>query len=371
MGASAPIAICVELFLRLLYSTNMYKIINAEEVLDLMLNKVSLSRYDQKFFQNLQIYNVLSRKPLTSNQVSLFTKVVQKYSSQLNKLQFDSIELSKLPWTLQVVPSLPEFTQASIKIENNQIILRCPYKQTFIQDFRELKLMIWNRDERFYYTEYGLNRLKYIVNCVSKHYNDIKFCDISQGILNEMLQYSDTDCWNPTLYKRDNFIFIAATNEKLEETIKNIKFDLSLPTLALLSSYGIKFDSYLVSELKQQYSEEDLNLALNREYKHEYDDLKNLIDRLEKIGCDYIQYASLYTPKGQNEIISDIKSLTNIPIIQTVLKSAKVKKHESTDMSIYKMPVLIKSNSYNFQNYGSKHLAKVVELVNSNPIELK
>ncbi len=63
----------------------MNRILNAEEVLDLMLNHVSLSRYDQKFFYNLQLQNVLPKKAITSNQAELFKKVVKKYNTQLKK----------------------------------------------------------------------------------------------------------------------------------------------------------------------------------------------------------------------------------------------------------------------------------------------
>jgi hypothetical protein len=345
----------------------MHRILNAEEVLDLMLSKLSLSRYDQKFFYNLQLQNVLPRKSLTTNQSALFTKVVQKYAGQLSKLGLDAIELSQLPWTLKIIQSSTEFTQASISIHNDEIYLRCPFKQAFLQEFREHKLMIWNRDERFYVTSYGLNKLKHIINCVTKHYGDIKFCETTQGILEEVAKYKEGKCWGPTLCKRNNFLFIAGINESLHNVIKDIDLNTTLPTLALLASYGISFDKDLIKELENHYSADELSIALYRNHKHDFIDLPNLLKILDKIGCDIIQYTSMYIAKGQNEIVYDIKKLTSIPVEQIHFKN----NNNTLEINRYKMPVQISSNSFHFYKSKSNFFSKLIELVNNNPIELK
>jgi hypothetical protein len=345
----------------------MNRILNAEEVLDLMLNHVSLSRYDQKFFYNLQLTNVLPRKAITSNQAALFTKVVKKYKKQLSTLNYDADQLSEISWTLPIIQSSPEFTHAQISVENNELILRCPFKQAFVQEFRDHSVMVWNREKRLYNTEYGLYKLKLIINCVMKHYNEIKFCDTIQNIINEISIYDESQCWDPTLVKCNDRLYIANLNESLNNATKHIELSTSLNTLAILCSYGIKISYKLQKQLLSEHSIEDLHFAVNRQVTHEVSDVEGLAEKLKKINCDYALHASLmYAKEDVHDFAKALVQHINFPVETSNMRKI------TWNSNKYEMPVLLKSmSSYSFAGFGSPYAAKVINLVNSNPIEIK
>jgi len=299
----------------------MNRLLNAEEVLDLMLNHVSLSRYDQKFFYNLQVTNVLSRKPITSNQVALFKKVVKKYKTQLGKHQFDSEQLSELPWTLTVIQSSPEYTQAQFSIENGELILKCPYKASFVQEFRDHSIMTWNREKRFYNTEFGLYKLKFNLN------------------------------------------------EPLARVIKDIELNTDLSTISLLVSYGIKISEHVINKLKNEYTLDEIKFAIHRNVIHELADVEGLAVKLRKIKCDYVIYAAvLHSSLDALNYDQQLKKHLNFPIDKV--------NNRNTDKFVepnkYNMPVMIRSSSsYSAFMSGTFYASKVITLVNSSPIELK
>lgn len=344
----------------------MNRLLNAEEVLDLMLNHVSLSRYDQKFFYNLHVTNVLSRKPITSNQASLFKKVVKKYKTQLSKQQFDADQLSELPWTLKVIESSPDFTHALISIEGNELILRCPFKQAFVQEFRDHSVMIWNRDKRHYSTEFGLYKLKIIINCVMKHYQNIKFCSNIQEILNEISIYDEHACWDPTLTRCNGNLYIFNLNESLDSAISHIKLNTELSTLALLASYGIQVSDSLKKELQKIYEVDDLNFAINRQIIHEVSDIVGLADKLTKIKCEYALHASTYSTLESETYHKTLAQYVDFPVQSTNMRRF------AYPIKQYQMSAILKSMSaYSFSGAGSFYAGKIINLVNSNPIDIK
>lgn len=344
----------------------MNRLLNAEEVLDLMLNHVSLSRYDQKFFYNLQITNVLCRKPITSNQASLFKKVVKKYKTQLSKQQFDAEQLSELPWTLGVIESSPNFTHAFISLEGGELILRCPFKQAFIQEFRDHSVMVWNREKKFYNIEFGLHTLKIVLNCVMKHYQNVKFCADIQEIINEISIYDEHNCWEPTLTLCNERLYIFNLNESLEQAISEIELNTDLSTLALLCSYGIKTSEKLKKQLLKIYSHEDITFATNRQHVWEVSDVAGLADKLKKINCDYALYASIHSTSETETYHKILAQYVDFPVQSTNMRKITL------SVKAYNMPVILKSMSaYSFLGAGCFYAGKIINLVNSNPINIK
>ena len=217
----------------------MHKFKYAEEVVDFLLSNVRLGTYDKRFMANLLMTKIIPRDSVTSNQVSLFKKVVQKYHKQLLALQLNSIELSEIPWGLTIVTSSSEFTDASIKIEDDNIILYTPYKDSFVKEFRSVRLMTWSHEFKHYVTPFSLNKLKGILETVKKHYTKVNCCNTIQDILKEVEIYSSVTCWNPTLVKINGNMYIAAINEPLY----NATIDIDLYNQQeLLIDYGIMID---------------------------------------------------------------------------------------------------------------------------------
>jgi len=211
----------------------------AEEVVDFLLSNIRMGTYDKRFMANLLITKIIPRNSVTTNQVSLFKKVVQKYHKQLLTLQINSVELSEMPWGLTIVPSSSEFTNASIKIEDGNIILYTPYKESFVKEFRSIRLMTWSHEFKHYVTPFSLNKLKGILEKVKKHYDKINYCDTVQDILKEVEIYASITCWNPTLVKINGNMYIAAINEPLYNA--TLEVDL-YNQQELLIDYGIMID---------------------------------------------------------------------------------------------------------------------------------
>lgn len=214
----------------------MHKFKYAEEVVDFLLSNIRLGTYDKRFMANLLMTKIVPRNSVTSNQVSLFKKVVQKYHKQLVALQLDAIELSEMPWGLKIITSSSEFTEASIKIEDDRIMLYTPYKDSFVKEFRAAKFMLWDFDSKQYTAMFSLPKLKKILEIVNKHYSTITHCDTIQGILKEIESYASATYWDPTLVNVNGNMYIAAINEPLY----NATLDIDLYNQQeILTNYGI------------------------------------------------------------------------------------------------------------------------------------
>ena len=344
----------------------MNRLLNAEEVLDLMLNHCSLSRYDQKFFYNLQLNNILSRNPITSNQAKLFTKVVKKYVKQLSLHKVDANIAAELPWTLKIIESSPDYTHAHISIEDDELILRCPYKQAFVQEFRDKSVMVWNREKKQYNTDFGLYKLKVVISSVMKHYDQIKFCDKIQNIVNEISTLDENACWEPTLTICNDRLYIFNLNESLDKALHNVELNTELSTLALLCAYGINVSEKLKKELFKKHAPEDVTFAINRQNVWEVTDVVGLSDKLKKINCDYTLHLSIHQTTESENYHKILANLVDFPVQSSNMRKLTIAVKD------YKMPVICKSMSaYTFSGAGCYYAGKIINLVNSNPIDIK
>jgi hypothetical protein len=179
--------------------------------------------------------------------------------------------------------------------------------------------------------------------------------------------YDDNQCWDPTLVKCNGRLYIANLNESLDKAIKHIELNTSLNTLATLCSYGIKISHKLQKQLLSDYSIDDLYFAVNRQVTHEVSDVKGLAKKLEKINCDYALHASMmYAKEDIHDFTKALIHYVNFPVETSNMRKI------TWNSKKYDMPVLLKSmSSYSFAGSGSTYAAKVINLVNSNPIEIK
>jgi hypothetical protein len=342
---------------------------NAEEALEYLIYNIRLGTYDKKFMLNLQTTKVLARKPITSNQHSLFKKVVQKYHKQLAQKEIDSIELSTLPWSLEVVPSTSEYTESSIKIENDQLILYTPYKATFLKEFRPLNLMDWNRDEKRYTAPYGLRTLKLIMDVVCRHYSELSVCDTIKNMLNELAEYETVKYWTPTLIKSNGRLYIAASNQYLDDAMGNVELDLKLSTLSKIAALGINTSEF-ISQLTEDEKSPELMLALTTNATWDLDKFYELGPILKQIEADYLIIVSSYSNVMDAAISAGIEqfgipfsSYTEFKIQTGLLKQLTNPK--------YKHPVHIRFGKHgSMHNLGKKFASKVIDIVDSTPIAL-
>lgn len=345
----------------------------AEDVLDLLISKVSLGTYDKKFCYSLQINNVGLGKPITSNQHALFKKIVLKYSKQIQKLGLDAITLSELSWTLKVITSSSEFTIPSIKITDDTITVRTPFKSNFVQDARNARIMHWNHADKYYTSKFGLYNLKTIINLVTKHYDNFTCCEHTTQIINDLLPYDTCKYWIPTLVKRQNSFYIVACTPELCEQIKDIELNTKHSTLAKLVYYGVKIDEDLVQELlnqcKDELSKNRILFATSSHYSIDGNSIAELKVLLNDVECDYLFYSLLSSKSTVKESVR--RDLESLQIENFQIGSWNDKDSNKLYDRKLKMPVLIKYGSLSHLGSGSSFSAKIITITNNEQVDIK
>jgi hypothetical protein len=352
-----------------------------EEVLELLLAKISLSRYDRKFFQSLQVSNVYTNKPITSNQLALFKKVVSKYHRQLATLNYNAIDLVDTPWTLKIIESSGEFTKPIIKIEGDKIVVRTPYKLNFVKDFRAAfdKQITWDHETKSYSGEFGLFTLKKIIEITRKHYDEIVFSDDIHDILQKIETYQNAKVWDPVLVRRNGNLYIACINEVLNEVTKDIPLATDIKTIAALIKFGIKIDDELISELSIEMGEEynkKLKFVSSRVTEVDQLELGKINPWLNEIGCDYILYSTMFSKNGLDDVAETLDGfeisydITYSARYVSFGKSNQLGKNLLLDRKC-NMPVMVKYGKLNHKHHGAQFAAKIIELVNNEPVEIK
>ena len=336
----------------------MVELKTAEHIAHFMMANISLSRFDKKFVENLQ-----TLKQVTTNQVELFYRIIYKYRRQLSKHELDADKLIHLPWTMKVIESAPQYTDGHVSIEGNQIIFKCPYNKNFINEFRkqDSNTFIWDKEHRQYSAEYSTHSLKLVVNSANKIFKAVHYCNIASDLLDQMKEYENCKYWQPTLSRINGNLYIVATSPQLDEALGDMVLDTEPSTIAKLTYYGVQIDEsiYDINDERQKF-------ISNRICEIEVDDVLNIVPWLVEIGCDYVVFTG-------NKILADVrKNLkqqlidANIVVDSDATWSNKIK----TDSSKFKFPVAIRFRSAAGYEEPIK-VAKVVQLVNSQPIDIK
>ena len=206
---------------------------NKEQLIYFMVTNLRLSRYDIRFLQNLE--KIISiKKVVTSNQVNLVEKLVEKYERQLVKHEMFITNLLKLPWTTIVIETTDDYTSAHIGILDDNLILKTPYNKAFITAFRSLSQsgFEWDNINKYYIADLSTHSLKLVINMTSKFFNEVRYSDKVKELLNQLSYYKDVKYWIPTLVYANGNYMIACTNPALDEAIKHITLSTELTTLA-------------------------------------------------------------------------------------------------------------------------------------------
>lgn len=265
---------------------------------------MKLSNYDIHFVQNLN-HLILAKKPITSNQVELFEKLIQKYQRQFQKHKLSVNILETLPWTITIIKSTPEFTEAHISIIDNKIYFKSPFNKKFIKEFRDYELnpFNWDRENRRYESNFNTYSLKILYDTAKKHYPTINYCPVTMFLLNKVhIEFTSDLIYEPTLVHKNGRLFVGAINESLYEAIKDIDLTYDARTINELSSYGIKISSELARD-------EKIKFAGSCFYEVESKDLLTIIDWLKEFDCDCVFFYGLVSANIKSEMYDKLDSL--------------------------------------------------------------
>lgn len=350
-----------------------------EQLIYYLLNNISLGTYDRRFLDNIQKLNLMTNKPVTSNQHELLNKIVQRYSRQLTKNSLNVVDLLNLNWDIAPITSLPQYTDAFVSIEDNTIVIRCPYKKEFISDIRKNHSDLpfkWNKDLRIWTVPLSEQTLKISVESIDKHYPSINCCEHVKDILNTIDSYSSAKIWDPTLVRVGDNLMIAAINPCLDDAIKHINLDLELSTISKLQRYGIEIDDTILLELHEKLGSNDettelLNFVVHHDVTIDISRISRLIDMLTIIKCDLVvmsEYSNSRSFGVNGELLTKLKD-SGIPHVMIDRKVSKVQH----DFKTYSLPVCINLGFWNktLSSAMTHKVAKTVTLTNGAPIQIK
>jgi hypothetical protein len=336
----------------------MIELNNKEQLIYYMVANLRLSRYDIRFLQNLEKISSV-KKRITSNQVELVDKLVEKYERQFVKNQMSIKDLAKLPWKTLVVETTDEYTSAHIGILNDNLILKTPYNKAFITAFRNLSQssFVWDNVNKYYIADLSTFSLKLAFRMTAIFFNEIRFSDNVKKILNQQEYYKDVKYWTPTLVCVNGNYMIACTNKALDESIKHITLNTELTTLAELVRYGIQIDESILRTDEERF-------AGSYNPKVELNNICDIVPWLQNIKCDYVS-------------VSGIGLSTNLKFkdsLKQSLEKAGIQYNDAgrvithTNLSKYKFPVIVK---FKLIADDYVNVAKVINVVNSQPINLE
>ena len=335
-----------------------------EDVGTLMLINIRLSRYDLQFVNNLT--NMIGIKnTITTNQDSLFKKIALKYRRQFVQHKINIDELLLLPWNCNVIESSPQYTNASISILKDKIIFRSPFSKSFLSALKKnpIHSMEWHRDKRQYEIEYGPSTLKSLVTLSADYFTTIDYCSITKEIIDSLSDYEAVKYWEPTLVYNNGYFYIAALNEVLYETIKDVPLTNDLKMVADYVQYGITIGDSVIEHFSKLEDPLKVNLAVNFQSEFEIKELETAIKWLRELGCDGISESS--------RLSSNLKQLFFLgEYSENLLNELEIDIiRDQSNLKSYEKPVMI-----HYRNYGAMDspttLFKIIKCVNSEPVNL-
>lgn len=333
----------------------MVELKSIDQLLYFMKGHIHLSRYDEKFIDNISTLSTV-----TTNQVILLHRLVFKYRRQFIKHELFVEKLVELPWNVTVVESSPQYTDGHVSIVNGMIYFRCPFNRSFIDDFRKVPLntFVWDKQKRQYETAYNVYSLKILLNVANKFFPNIHVCDITQSLLDEIEPFESVLYWQPTLVERNGNLFIVACNSALDEALGDIKLSADIDTYTKVSTYGINVGS--------EFYENDERLEFICKYNPvvEQSNLQKLVTWLKDINCDMVYISGVSSINITKKKLIECLQAGEVPFIELNFQVPPLDKK-------FKCPVLIKLRKNVDNTFDSLKVAKIVTVVNSTPIDIK
>jgi len=260
-----------------------------------------------------------------------------------------------------VVETTDEYTSAHIGILDDNIILKTPYNKLFIASFRALSQssFIWDNTNKYYIADLSTFSLKLAINVTSKFFNEVRYSENVKKLLDQLHYYKDVKYWKPTLVNSNGNYIIACTNNALNEAISHIKLNTELITLAELARYGIDIDNDILLTDEERF-------AGSYNPKVELTNICDIVPWLKNIKCDYVSVSGVGLSTSVKFKIEFKQALERAGIRY----SDTLKFGGPEHVKEYKFPVIVKFRLMS-DFTESVHMAKVITIVNSQPVNLE
>jgi hypothetical protein len=224
--------------------------------------------------------------------------------------------------------------------------------------------MEWHKDKRQYEIDYGPSTLKSLVTMSADYFTIIDYCPITKEIINSLSDYESVKYWEPTLVYNNGYFYIAALNDVLYETIKDIPLTNDLKMVADYVQYGITISDSVIEHFAKFENPMKITLAVNYRVECEINDLTDNIKWLSEFGCDGIT-----EPYRASKLASKHLFLLNFSAEDFLddLNIDLVK--DQSNLKSYEKPVMIHYRNYGFGDTVNS-LFKIIKCVNSEPVNL-
>lgn len=321
---------------------------------------MKLNSFDLKFCQNIS-ERINGTGSITTNQVSLFDKLIQKYHKQLTELKFNTDVLANLPWTCKIIESDSSFTEPHIKIVNDEIIFTSPFNRKFLAELRSCDPdpFVWDRDKRYHHCRYSTYAFKILVKTLNKFYKKINFCPTSAKLLKNLDHYTGDEIWEPTLVRVGKLLLIGAINDSLSTAISKLNIETTMDCFSQLSQYGVRVSPSVTTDLKLIFSNSYI-------YEIDVNSLDQTIDWLSELGCDCVFFSGLLINSDLRKKLFHKLNLLNITT------------HNTTDILLHNNRRSNKTYNYpvtiTFHNIGPRDVVrsrKIIRVTNSTAIKTK
>jgi hypothetical protein len=327
-----------------------------EQLIHYLVTQISLGTYDKKFLSNVYETN----KPLTTNQNELLDKIVARYSKQLTKKELVVSELISLPWTRPLIISSPQYTEAHITTKDDTITIRTPYKKEYILKLKNFNYpIVWDREERIWYTDYCAETLRYIIDLTESHFSVVNYSKDIEELIDQLCEYENCKYWNPTLVYTNHRYYLMASNQYLYDAVEDLLDSISLYSLTKLVGYGITIDDSVMNSLP--YDKESTTFAIEIQPTIESSNISLFVEYLNLIKCELVVlYNSSYFNRFLTRELKQFLEDTNIKLMI-------VERYEHYDMDEikkYNCSVFL-TNNMKTHTVTNIFTDKIIHLVNS------
>ena len=331
-------------------------------------NNVRLSHYDYSFFTSMMTL-FHERKDITENQSSLVTRLLTKYQHQLSVAGLKQKELHALDWQSTIIPSLPEFTSARVKYlkEENLLTIKVPFKKDFINTFRgdSMPYWEWNKEKKRYEATPSTTALKLAYKILPRYFDTIYYGEVKE-LIDELEKIGiDNTIWNPTLVESNGEYSIAASNDTLDDLLKDTPLNTEPKTLCMLAQLGIAIDEEIIgNDPKMKFCSEYVTQV-------DIDDMATVATWIVELECKKVvlsrglKSASLHHPETLSvEIIKHLEN-NQLSFIQSPMYEIE------TDFTITANAMVMQYSTLQQEVVSNRGALKNIQIINRRSISVK
>ena len=331
-------------------------------------NNVRLSHYDYSFFTSMMTL-FHERKDITENQSSLVTRLLTKYQHQLSVAGLKQKELHALDWQSTIIPSLPEFTSARVKYlkEENLLTIKVPFKKDFINTFRgdSMPYWEWNKEKKRYEATPSTAALKLAYKILPRYFDTIYYGEVKE-LIDELEKIGiDNTIWNPTLVESNGEYSIAASNDTLDDLLKDTPLNTEPKTLCMLAQLGIAIDEEIIgNDPKMKFCSEYVTQV-------DIDDMATVATWIVELECEKVvlsrglKSASLHQiePTLSAEIIKHLEN-NQLSFIQSPMYEIE------TDFTITANAMVMQYSTLQQEVVSNRGALKNIQIINRRSISV-